>query len=122
MANMYLRDEEYCALNDVTLSGTVTKGEIAAIGDTYGFYMTDGVNGDEVAFVYKAKQALVSKLSGTGETITSGERVWYSSSDGKVDGTKAGNYSIYFGTALVDAAATDTTVLIEFDGTLNGII
>ncbi len=114
-----LRDYVYDEALDIVVAAAVTKGQIALIQDVYGFYFAAGAIGDEVAFVYVAKQALIGKAVGTGEAITSGDRVYYNSGTGLISATKGSNTGvddIYFGTAKEDAATTDAEALVNFDG------
>lgn len=115
-------DVIYDELWDVIIAGAaVTKGDPAVVQDVFGFYAADGAIGDEIAFIYRCRQVLADKVTGTGEDIISGERVYYivasnaiSANPGAVIGT-----DYYFcGWAKEDASASATTVLINFDGSL----
>ncbi len=111
----------YDDLWDVVISGAAVTAETAAvIQDVFGFYLTDGAIGDEVAFVYRCRQVLATKKTGTGEAILRGDRVYYYPADDAISSTATGTAGTdyYFcGWAKKSALATDSTVLINFDGT-----
>ena len=119
-----LKDDQigaYDELHDVTISGAaVTKGATLVRQDVFGFYMTAGAVGDEVTLIYRARQVLADKTTGTGEAIVSGDKVYHVVATGLITasptGTLGTNY-YYVGVAKKSAAAGDSTCLIRFDGT-----
>jgi hypothetical protein len=119
-----LRDDQqqaYHELWDVVVASAVTKGFGAVVQDVFGFYMTAGAAGDEVTFIYQATQVRVGKLTGTGEAISAGQKVYATlgSNFQLVTANPAGviGTDYYFcGWAKKDADADDTDVLIHFEG------
>lgn len=119
-------DHIYDELWDVEVAAAVTKGEAAVRQDCFGFYLnaitaTDITNSrNEVAFIYRMRQVLADKASGTGEAIVSGDRLYYYPALDTVSPTATGTAGTdyYFcGWAKKSATATATTVLMNFDGT-----
>lgn len=119
-----LRDDQqqaYHELWDAAVVAAVTKGFAAVVQDVFGFYMTAGAAGDEVCFIYEATQVRAGKLTGTGEAITAGQRVYatLASAFQLVTANPVGTIGtdFYFcGWAKKDALANDTDVLIRFWG------
>jgi len=113
----------YDELRGVEPATAISAGDVAVVQDVFGFYLADRVaSGDEICFVYRCRQVLATKLTGTGEAIVAGDRLYYNVSEGKVSASKpaGGTYGTdyYFcGWAKDDAAASATTVLMNFDGT-----
>jgi hypothetical protein len=90
------------------------------VEDTFGFYLVGGAIGDNVAFVYRMRQVLANKKTGTGEEIAAMEKVYYYPATDNVSSNKVGTAGTdyYFcGWAKKSADANETTVLINFDGT-----
>jgi len=122
----------YDELKDIIPGGFVYKGEAALIEDVFGFYFKQqtrigGVGTEEITFVYRMRQVLAKKITGTGNDIKAGDRVWYITASGAISNTKpgggaAGTDYFFCGWAKEDAEAGDTEVLINFDGTLYNII
>lgn len=119
-----LRDDQqqaYHELWDIVVAAAVTKGFGAVVQDVFGFYMTAGAIGDEVTFIYEATQVRAGKVTGTGETISAGQRVYATAASNfqLVTANPAGvigtNY-YFVGWAKKDALASDTDVLIRFWG------
>jgi predicted RecA/RadA family phage recombinase len=112
---------DYKPILDVTPGSDVTKGEAAVVQDSFGFYFKDADSGDEVTFVIECRQVLATKKTGTGEEISSGEKLYYIVADDAVTsndpGSGYGTTCYYCGTAIEDASASATTVLMDFDGT-----
>jgi hypothetical protein len=110
----------YDELWDV-LPGAVVKGDAAVVQDVFGFYFFDRETaGDEVTFIYRMRQVIATKKTGTGEDIVAGEKVYYYVATKNVSPNKVGSAGsdYYFcGWAKKSASAADTTVLINFDGT-----
>lgn len=116
----------YDELRDVLALAAVTKGQAAVIQDVFGFYLnaitaTDIANSrNEVTFIYRMRQVLADKATGTGEAILAGDRLYYYLTLDTVSPTATGTAGTdyYFcGWAKRNAAATATTVLMNFDGT-----
>lgn len=118
----------YDELREITVAAAVTKGLAAVIQDVFGFYHNDVTaadiadNRDEVTFIYRCRQVLATKLTGTGEAISQGDKVYatlgssFQSVTANPTGTAGTDY--YFcGWAKKDATAAASTVLINFDGT-----
>jgi len=105
---------EHWAQMDVTLSSTVTAGQMAKIQSTVGVYFEAGDSGDQVSFVYKADKIVVPKVAGSGLTIAQGAPVYFKAASAAVTGAASGN--TLCGRCLVAAGASDTTVEIEFNG------
>jgi hypothetical protein len=119
-----LRDDQqqaYHELWDVVLAVARTKGYAQVYQDVFGFFMTAGSAGDEVTFIYEATQVRVGKLTGTGEAITSGQKVYatlgsnFQLVTANPTGVIGTNY-YFVGWAKKDAAAGDSYVLIRFYG------
>lgn len=111
----------YDELWDVTPVAAVSAGDPATVNDVFGFYLTDGEAAAETTFVYKCRQVLATKKTGTGEDISAGEEVFAVVADSYAvtaspTGTAGTDY-IFCGWAKKDATASATTVLINFDGT-----
>lgn len=108
----------------VPASLTVEKGDPAMRQDCFGFYFKNCESvTEEVIFVYRMRQVHAAKKTGTGEAIISGDRLWYIFADEAVTPTKPGagtpgiDYA-FCGWAKQNAGASDTTVWMNFDGTL----
>jgi predicted RecA/RadA family phage recombinase len=107
----------YDELEDVEPATAVVAGDAAVVRDVLGFYLKSREEtGEEVAFVYRARQVEAAKRTGTGEAIKAGDKLYLDVSEKDVSATKTG--ADYFcGWAKRDAAANDTVVLMNFDGT-----
>ena len=117
---IYLRDIVYDHIMVVSIAADITKGTVALVNDVYVFYPDDvDVSVDSTATAIKeAKQALADKKTGTGETISAGDFVYGDPADSyKVSRTKSAGF-VCLGTAIENATASDTTVLIKFNGEL----
>lgn len=98
------------------------KGFAAVVNDVFGFLLTAALTvTDEVAFIWKCRQVEATKLTGTGEAITAGQKVYatlgsnFQSVTANPTGTIGTDY--YFcGIAKKDAAGSASTVLISFWG------
>lgn len=111
MASAYLRfhtDRGYDALN-VTLSGTKAKNELDVVQDQVGFYMEDGVSGDEVALCVEAQKAVFPKVTGT--AISVGDDVFYDDVNERVNKNTAHRPVGY---CIKAAGSAATTVWIRF--------
>lgn len=100
----------------VTLSGTVVAGDLVTLNDVNGFYAGGGVDGDQVTVITKCRKTKVAKTTGTAWTV--GDTAYYVNSTGKV--ALAGD--IVVGTIAAAAASADTEGMIDFDGTMAGIL
>jgi len=117
---------EYDELRDVTVAAAVAKGEAIQEQDVFGFfvYAVTAQNildsRDEVTIIYKCRQVNADKLTGTGEAISAGERLYYIVASDAVSKTPTGTPgtdSYFCGWAKRNATAEATTVLMNFDGT-----
>lgn len=96
-------------------SGGVSKGQMAKIQNTVGFYMQDADAGVDVAFCYHAEKIEVPKLQVSGTDIfAAGQKVYFSEADAAVTATAGSN--LWTGIALKAATAADEYVLIDFKG------
>lgn len=116
----------YDELWNVELAAAVTKGTAAVRQDVFGFYFfsydpnNPDLDNDEVTFIYRMRQVLADKAAGTGEAIISGDRLYYYPATDTVSpnavGTAGTDY--YFcGWAKKNAGTSESTVLMNFDGT-----
>lgn len=112
----------YDELVDIAVVGAaVLKGEAVVTQDVFSFYLVDAAIGDTSVRIYRMRQVEADKTIGTGQEIEAGERVYYRVSDGLVLAAPVGSIGtdFYFcGWAKKAAAADDTRVLINFDGTV----
>lgn len=65
--------------------------------------------------IYKANKLYTPKDVGTGESIASGEQVYWNSATGKISGVATTGF-LRCGICLEAASEDDTYVLIDFDG------
>jgi predicted RecA/RadA family phage recombinase len=112
--------QEYLTLRDQTPASTVVAGEGVVVQDVFGFYaVTPTRTSEEVTVIYKMRQVIANKRTGTGETINAGDKLYYYSSDEKVSATATGvKGTDYYecGVAKETVTAAATTVLMYFDG------
>jgi hypothetical protein len=107
----------YSDLYDVQATG-VHKGDSAVRQDVFGFYIKRAESAlEEIAFIFKMRQVIANKKTGTGEAIISGDKLYYYSADDLVSPVSNYPTSYFCGWARKSAGANDTTVLMEFDGT-----
>lgn len=117
-----LKDIVYDDLRDVEPAAAVTKGEVALRQDCYGVYMYDEDALTETTFLYKMKQCIADKKTGSGEAIISGDQLFGDPTDDyKVSPTKGVGF-VFLGWARETVGASATTVIMEFDGTLSGLL
>ena len=120
-----LRDDQQQAYDECwdEIPGAVrAKGYAYVVSDIFGFLMTAALTvTDEVTFIYYATQVRAGKVTGTGEDIAHGEKVY---------ATLASNFQLvtanpvgvigtdfyYCGICKKDATADDDDVLIKFIG------
>jgi len=111
----------YDELREVAIAAAVEKGEAALHNNVFGFYFTDETDLTKVlAFVYRMRQVLADKGTGTANVINEGDRLYYVVATDVVSPTVVGTIGVdsYFcGWAKKAAGANDTTVLMNFDGT-----
>ena len=119
----YPRDPEiYDELLDVIPGNTTTnKGDAVIRQDVFGFYFKDSESTtEEVVLVYRMRQVLADKATGTGEAIVSGDKLYYVVATGLVTANPTGTAGTdyYFcGWAKKSATAAEDQVLMNFDGT-----
>lgn len=131
----YPRDHQiYDESYDVVPASAVTKGQPEQREDVFGFWLTNtkrDVSGNlilksdgtlpEQTFIYKMRQVLADKLSGSGEEIPALSRVYAMVAQNHYITANptgvAGVDYYYCGTAKFAADAADTQVVINFDGT-----
>lgn len=116
--SLFNRDPNYIP-NYVTIGANVTKGDVVNQQDVYGFYIMDQdyTERTEVTVVQESWQVLADKETGTGQTIAKGDWVYLDPTNARVSATKAGLYTVWCGWAIESASASDSDVLIRFDGT-----
>jgi hypothetical protein len=127
MACFYLEDVQIYDEIEKLPATAQTQGTAAVVQDVFGFYLTSNLTGtlapstlEKLTFVYRARQVLANKETGSGYAIKAGDRLYYVKADDKVTASPTGTYNTdyYFcGWAKLDAAADDLTVLMNFDGT-----
>jgi hypothetical protein len=116
----------YDELWDVVPAGaasSVQHGVGAVRQDVFGFYYSTNLSaGDEVTFIYRQRQVLSDKVTGTGEAIISGDRLYHIVAQNAVSpnipvGGVAGTDYYFCGWAKKNAGANVDEVLMNFDGT-----
>jgi len=123
----YPRDHQiYDESYDIIPAAAVVKGQPAQLRDVFGFWLTAsqvpaGTALIEQTFIYKMRQVLADKLTGSGEEIQALDRVYAVVAQAYAitanpTGTAGVDY-YYCGTTKFDAAADDDEVIINFDGT-----
>lgn len=117
-------DVIYDELWDCHPGAALVKGQGVIKQDVFGFWLKDSETAtpttEEIAIIYRCRQVEANKRTGTGEAILAGDKLYYYPSDEKVSPTATGavGTDYYFcGWAKKDAAASDLTVLMNFDGT-----
>jgi hypothetical protein len=119
--------QSYSELDGITVNAAVTQGFGILIQDVFGFYftaitaqdITDSRN--EVCHIYRMEQVLVDKLTGTGEAIAAGQKVYatlasnFQSVTANPTGVIGTDY-YFVGVAKRAAGANASTVLIKFWG------
>jgi hypothetical protein len=123
----YPRDHQiYDESFDMIPAAAVLKGQPEQRQDIFGFWLVDTVQlaGEDIVeqtFVYRMRQVLADKLTGSGEEIVAGDRVYAVVAQAHaITANPAGTAGVdyYFcGWAKFDADAADTQVIINFDGT-----
>jgi hypothetical protein len=123
----YTRDHQiYDETYDIIPAGWRTKGQPEQIQDVFGFWLTDSQNIGvgpltEQTYVYRMRQVLANKLTGSGEEIFAGDRVYAVVAQNYfITANPTGTFGVdyYFcGWAKFNAGADDTQVIINFDGT-----
>ena len=107
---------------DVTLSVAVTEGEIKTVGNTIGFVFatmstatSNTLETDTYTLVYQADKVQANKDN---EAISQGALVYWDGAE--VSASSTGGSLI--GHCIEAATATDTTVMIDFDGRLANLV
>lgn len=111
-----------------TPTGGVTKGDLIVTGTVLGFAATTATLSQTAAnserdystlygLVTKARTVLCDKAAGF--TIAQNAAVYVDASDSTAKSGTTGNYKVGYATKA--AASADTTVEIEFDGTLHAL-
>lgn len=121
----YVADDQAQAYNeswDVIPGQVRVRGFAYVVRDVFGFLFTAALTAtDEVCFIRKCAQVRVDKLTGTGEAIQHGQKVYatlgsnFQSVTASPTGTIGTDY-YFVGIAKKDAAAGEATVLIDFWG------
>lgn len=120
----YLREDQEASYEELwaeALFVAVVKGQPVVINDTFCFYFTAGAIGDEVVPIWKARQVLADKATGTGTEIQRGEQIYYIVATGLVSNTAPVGGTIgtdyYFcGICKESADADEDQVLMSFWG------
>jgi predicted RecA/RadA family phage recombinase len=104
-------------------TGGSTAGDYTTVNDINGFYFTTAseatantLESDKVTLVIKGRKVSATKDAAA---INQGARVYWNGSDAVSAGSTGGTL---IGYCIEDAAASDSTALFEFDGTLNDLI
>lgn len=124
MAKIFLWKDNivYDELWNVAPVIAVLAGDPAVVQDVFGFFIKDReAVGEEICFVYRCRQVEAAKVTGSGGAILAGDRLYFIVALNAVApdpvGT-AGVDSYFCGIAKKDAGASETTVLMAFDGTM----
>jgi hypothetical protein len=110
----------YDELRNVTPVAAVEKGDCAVLQDCAGFWVTDLAALAAGTFIYRCRQVIAAKVTGTGEEILPGDRLYYIVAQDAVSPTPsgvAGTDSYFVGWAKEYAGEDDPEVLMNFDGT-----
>jgi hypothetical protein len=121
----YCADDQaqaYQELWDEVPGAVRVRGFAYVVNDVFGFLNIASLTiTDEIAFIYRNRQVRADKLTGTGEAILHGQKVYatlgsnFQSVTANPSGTIGTDY--YFcGVAKKDAGADEETVLIDFWG------
>jgi len=103
-------------------NATLTAGSMTVIGSTVGVVVENvGTssqaindtypNGPDGVLVYEAEKIVLPKSTGTGESFSAGDRVYYDASAKKITSTSTGN--TLCGRALEAAGTAETEVLAD---------
>lgn len=110
----------YDELRNVQPATAVEKGDCGVRQDCAGFWVTDLDANAAGPFIYRCRQVIANKVTGTGENILAGDRLYYIVAQDAVSPGNtgvAGVDSYFVGWAKEDAGEDDTEVLMNFDGT-----
>lgn len=111
----------YDELLEVEPATAVNKGDVALQQDVVGFWAKDReAAGEEVTLIYRCRQVLADKRTGTGEEIIAGDRLYFYPTTNNVSPTPTGvaGTDFYFcGWAKENAGANVTEVHMNWDGT-----
>lgn len=118
--------EIYNELRDQVTTVPIKQGAYQIYGDKLCFQLV-GKTAEQIARgdnlltpIYKMRQVLARKKTGTGDDIAAGDNVYLYPTDKRISSNKIGTAGtdFYFcGTAKFDATASESTIVIEFDGT-----
>jgi len=121
MGPFHWKDNQiYDELRNVAPVAAVEKGDCAVRQDCAGFWLKDLDAAEHGTFIYRCRQVLANKKTGTGEAILAGDRLYYIVADDAVSPTVSGAIgtdSYFVGWAKEDAGEDVATVLMNFDGT-----
>lgn len=112
----------YDELMEYTPAGARTKGQAEIIQDVFAFHFVAVAANNEATPVYRCRQVRADKLTGTGEAILAGDRLYaipnqnHFVTPNRPAGTAGTDY-IFCGWAKENAGANDSDVLMNFDGT-----
>lgn len=110
----------YDELRNVLCAAAAEKGDCAVQQDVAGFWLKDMTAAELGTFIYRCRQVLAKKRTGTGEPIAAGDRLYYIVAEDVVSRTQVGTIgtdSYFVGWAKEDADEDDDEVLMNFDGT-----
>lgn len=111
----HIRSEHWKSFVHTVGVGGVTAGDMDKLEDTVVVFAETKDEGEEVAAIYQADKILVPKVTGIACVV--GEKVYYNDYVNKVTAdTTSGN--TLCGRVVEAASATDSEVLIDFEGHL----
>lgn len=110
-----------CQTVEVTLAGTVTAGDIDAVGNgALGIAVEDGVADDVINYVIEAPAEGAVIPATTADVWAIGDKVYYDTSGAKLTDSVSGG--IFCGIALEAKTGSQTTNRINFLGHLSDTI
>jgi predicted RecA/RadA family phage recombinase len=105
---------------DATDWVALTEGQVVLINDILTFAIKDWETNDvSITMVTQDMQARGTKATGTGSSISAGEKVYWDATNEVVTTTSTGN--TWIGWCIRDAADADETVDIDYDGNLRNV-
>lgn len=110
-----LRNPNWKSFKTTAPSGGYSAGDMVKVNDTIGVIVEDASAGNDAVLIYSAEKIVVPKATGSGIAFSEGSKVYYDASAKKVTNSASGTTLV--GIALESAGASDTTVLIDLDGT-----
>lgn len=100
----------------------LTAGQMFAHGSLIAVAPETYATGDEGVAVYKCEKIELPKVAGSSKTISAGAPVYFDTATSKlVSAANKSSADSICGICLVDAAANDTTVLVDFDGSIEAL-